>query len=173
MNESEIATLDNLSRRFWEEWAARLGPPVPVRIDRAVWEILLRAAKTAKDPINKPRVFRLLMKRRVPRHVVLASELANVTRTERGIIRWVEGGYPSTSEPLRKGGNAFIRGDTQLRFDDAWWMGREQTDLRVLLAKSAEAIRVSAWWVRGGVGKSEGTSETNGELWSVRLLIGD
>lgn len=32
----------------------------------------------------------------------------------------------STSD---QGGNAFIRGDAQLDLRDAWWMGREQTDL--------------------------------------------
>lgn len=148
-----------------------MGSPVPVKIDKAVWETLLGATERTTDPSSKSRVFRLFMKRRTPRHVVRASEIASVTRTERGIIRWKEGGYPALSESERKGGNAFIRGDIDFRLDDAWWMGREQTDLRILIAKKEERILMSAWWARGGTGGTDSKSETNGEVLQVKLLL--
>ncbi len=86
-------------------------------------------------------------------------------------MRWTEGGYPALSEPLRKGGNAFIRGDVDLATHDAWWMGREQTDLRILLAGEADTVIASAWWARAGTSGLHSRHETDGEVMPVRLLI--
>lgn len=167
----DVTLLDSATRRLWEEWTGRAGPPVPVKVDKAVWETLLLAVKTAVNPVHNPQVFRLFMKRRTPRHVVSASKIEKVWRTKRGIIRWEERGYPSLSESLRKGGNAFIRGDTHFRLDDAWWMGREQTELRILLAAETGEVEVTAWWARGGTGSASNAGESDGELWRVKLLI--
>jgi len=170
---AEIATLNDISRKHWENWTRQMGPPVPVIIDPKVWYIVLQAALSTTDPVNNPRVFRLFMKRGNPRHVVHASEIEEVWTSEQGAIRWSEGGYPSVSEPTRKGGNAFVQGDVQIQLGDAWWMGREQTDLRILLAKKANTILVSAWWARaGGRRGSPGRNDTDGALWPVLLLVG-
>lgn len=94
------------------------GPPVPVAIARDVWDLLIDATLTT-DPVERPGVFRLLMPRGEPRRVVRAVEIPSVSRNERGIVRWNEGGYPALREPIRKGGNAFIRGDVDLASHDA------------------------------------------------------
>jgi hypothetical protein len=153
-----------------ESWTAIDGPPVPVVISSAVWGVLLDAALATEDPQRKPRVFRLFMPRGQPRTVVHATEIAPVWRSERGILRWKEGGYPPTSEPLRKGGNAFVRGDVDLATHDAWWMGREQTDLRILLRREGEGIVFSAWWARAGTAGLRSRQETDGEVMPVLLL---
>ena len=54
---------------------------------------------------------------------------------------------------------------------DAWWMGREQTDLRILLARDADTVIVSAWWARGGTVGLRSRHETDGEVMPVRLLL--
>lgn len=155
-----------------ESWTAIDGPPVPVVISSAVWRVLIDAVLATEDPQNKPRVFRLFMPRGQPRTVVQATEIEPVWRNERGILRWKEGGYPPTSEPLRKGGNAFVRGDLELATHDAWWMGREQTDLRILLRRDGDdRVRFGAWWARGGTSGPGSRHETDGELLPVRLLV--
>lgn len=93
-------------------------------------------------------------------------------RNERGILRWNEGGYPPLGAAERKGGNAFVRGDVELATHDAWWMGREQTDLRILLQSDGDdRVAFGAWWARGGSGGLDSRHETDGELLPVRLLI--
>jgi hypothetical protein len=77
-----------------------------------------------------------------------------VWRNERGVLRWNEAGYPPLTAALRKGGNAFIRGDIELSAHDAWWMGREQTDLRLLFNREPDGIALAAWWARGGTSGS-------------------
>ena len=137
-----------------------------------MWEDLQHAARFIRDPRNHPRVFRLFMKRRSPRHVIGAVEITQVWRDERGkTIRWTETGYLSMKDPSRKGGNAFIRGDVEFVFSDAWWMARELTDLRLLLAEAGDQIQVAAWCSRG----SDLTDRhgTNGDVWPVHLLIGE
>lgn len=71
---------------------------------------------------------------------------------------------------MRKGGNAIIRDKVDLRPDDAWWMGREQTELRIILAYVDDLTLAAAWWGRGGTGGLK-AQETDGELWPVELLI--
>jgi hypothetical protein len=100
------------------------------------------------------------------------SEIETAWRTDRGIIRWHEGGYPDRTSTLRKGGNAFIRGDIRPNLADAWWMGREQTDLRILLRLTADSVEFSAWWARAGTLGSESAYESDGELLPVHLYIG-
>jgi hypothetical protein len=151
-------------------WQALDGPPVPVAIAHDVWDILTDAALTT-DREERPRVFRLLMPRAEPRRVVRSVEIPSVWRNERGILRWTEGGYPTLSEPLRKGGNAFIRGDVDLVTHDAWWMGREETDLRILLAHDVDSMLVSAWWARAGTTGLRRRHETDGEVLPVRLIL--
>jgi len=59
-----------------------------------------------------------------------------------------------------------------LTTDDAWWTGREQTDLRILLAKDDGSVLVSAWWARAGTSGLTSHHETDGQLMPVRLLFG-
>jgi hypothetical protein len=125
---------------------------------------------SSTDVVGQPKVFRLFMHRGQPRQVVKAVGIESVWRNERGILCWIEGGYPPLSEPLRKGGNAFIPGDAELTLDDAWWMGREQTDLRILLHRDGESVLVSALWARGQHWPCR-RHETGGEVLPVRLLI--
>jgi hypothetical protein len=104
--------------------------------------------------------------------VVRAVEIESVWRNEPGILRWNEGGYPPLSAAKRKGGNAFVRGDVDLTPDDAWWMGREQTDLRILLRRDGDdRVVFGAWWARGGTNGLASRHETDGELLPVRLLV--
>lgn len=135
---------------------------MPVVIDANVWRVLERGVASNTDPQKNPRVFRLFMRRGSPRRVIEATEIGRVSRDERGTIRWKEGEYPLKSGTFRKGGNAFIRGDVNLRLSDAWWMGREQTDLRLLLAKAGEKIQIAAWWSRGGTGGSPANTKQTG-----------
>jgi hypothetical protein len=74
--------LDDAAQRDWEQWTSQIESDVPVKMNRAVWEVFLVTARTTIDPINKPRVFRSLMKRQVPRHVVDAKELEKKTYGE-------------------------------------------------------------------------------------------
>jgi hypothetical protein len=153
-------------------WQSSDGPPVPVAIRGQVWDEIVAATDGAADPRGAPVVFRLFMARGRPREVIALTRIESVWRTARGILRWNEGGYPRLTEPTRKGGNAVIRGDVDLRPDDAWWMGREQTDLRLLLRRMGEdIIEVGAWWARGGTGGLGAGHETDGEFMPVRLLI--
>jgi len=66
------------------------------------------------------------------------SKIKDVYINDLGCMRWREVGYPSSDKKFRKGGNAFIRGDTHITYEDAYWMGREQTELRILLNKHTE-----------------------------------
>jgi len=168
IGETEIIFINGPFETKWKEWHSKEGPPVPLKVEKDVWDTLLTAVFEASDPVKKPRVFRLFMKRREPRHVIHTSEILEVYRTQRGIVRWKEGKYPPITESFRKGGNFFVRGDVRLEFHDAWWMGRELTDLRILMAKEKDnKIRISAWWSRGDSSKNG----TNGELWPVKLLV--
>jgi len=154
------------------DWSGLRGPPVPVIIDKAVWDELISATISTPDPVNKPRVFRLFMKRGKPRHVIKTNEIKEIWRNSRGVIRWKKDEYKERSEPTRKGGNAFIHGDVKIQLVDAYWMGKEQTDLRISMVKEQNnEIRVSAWWSRGGTSGLSGKHETDGELWPVKLLI--
>lgn len=171
---TQLGRLDLATRDEFGAWRSRLGPPVPVIVAAEAWETLLEAARATSDPVAAPRVFRLFMRRGQPREVVAATEVEPVWRNARGVLRWKEGGYPSLAERLRKGGNAFIRGDTQLTTHDAWWMGREQTDLRLLLAGAGKGpVSVAAWWARAGTPGLGNSLETDGELWPVSLLVAD
>lgn len=155
-----------------ESWRGIDGAPVPVAVAATVLARLVEAALEAPDPIRAPRVFRLFMRRGEPRLVVRCVEIESAWRNERGVLRWNEGGYPPLSAAERKGGNAFIRGDLDLTTHDAWWMGREQTDLRILLKREArDRIAFSAWWARGGTTGLNGRHETDGEVLPVRLLV--
>lgn len=148
-------------------WRSENGPPVPVAIDEKVWNILVNAVIGTSDPANNPRVFRLYMQRHRPRHVIETSEIEDVWMNL-GVIRWEERGFPARNEPIRKGGNCFIRGDVKLNLTDAWWMGRELTDLRILMMiEENKKIVLSAWWSRGNLGPNG----TNGNLWPVKLII--
>jgi hypothetical protein len=141
-------------------------------MDTDVVATLISAVDEKMDEIAHPRVFRLFMPRREPRNVVGVAEIEEVERNANGIVRWNEGPYPPRSEPLRKGGNAFVRGDIDLRLHDAWWMGREQTDLRLLLMSGNEAeVLFRAWWSRAGTGGLRSRWETDGDVWPVRLIV--
>lgn len=154
-------------------WRAdRDGPPVPVLVERAVWQRLVSNALLTSDHVERPRVFRLLMRRRFPCHVVDASEIRHVQLGPRGVIRWEEGQYPASKEPIRKGGNAFIRQDAKLLPVDAWWMGDEKTDVRILIAGHNNVISVSAYWARKNPMGNLGQYGSDGEPWPVKLLIG-
>ncbi|HEC36538.1 MAG TPA: hypothetical protein ENI39_08395 [Anaerolineae bacterium] len=172
VNGTELKPFNEVTRNEWGAWRGLMGPPVPVVINADIWQRLIEAILETDDPIKQPRVFRLFMRRGKPRRVVEATEIQQVYRNERGTVRWTEGRYPPKTAPLRKGGNAFIRGDVQLTLRDAWWMGREQTDLRILLAEVSGEIQVAAWWSRAGTSGLSSKHETDGELWPVRLLIG-
>lgn len=50
-------------------------------------------------------------------------------------------------------------------------MGREQTDLRILLARDADSVLVSAWWARAGTTGLHSRHETDAEVMPVRLLL--
>jgi hypothetical protein len=166
---TRISRADQRNERYWREWRSQDGPPVPVWIDCGVWNTLVQAAHDTADPVGRPRVFRLFMRRGQPRRVWRTSEIERVRIGRGGVIRWEEGGYPSLKEPLRKGGNCFIRGSAEIGLADAWWMGREQTDLRVLLARRRRGrLLVSAWWSR-----RDSRNGTDGELWPVRVIIGE
>jgi hypothetical protein len=137
------------------------------------WSSKAAFGRPSADPTATPCVFRFLMPRGEARQVVATLEIEHVWRNERGVLRWEEGPYPTRAEPLRKGGNAFLRGDVAIRYDDAWWMGREQTDLRILLAREPDEVVVSASWARAGVAGLGGHHETDGELLAVELLLRD
>jgi hypothetical protein len=155
-----------------EAWRGLDGPPVPVVIAGTVWDSLVQAALETPDPVQTARVFRLFMRRGEPRFVVRCVEIESVSRSQRGILRWNEGGYPPLSAAERKGGNALIRGDIELAPHDAWWMGREQTDLRILLRREGDdRVEFGAWWARGGTSGLGSRHETDGELLPVRLLV--
>ena len=154
----------------WKAWVGREGPPVPVIIEPSVWQELVVAALTSQPPIHVPRVYRLFMPRGEPRRVAALSEIVRVWATERGVTRWEEEGYPSRAARQRKGGNAFIQDRTELGLRDAWWMGREQTDLRLFLSPHSAELEVAAWWGRGGTVGLRG-QETDGDLWPVELLL--
>lgn len=171
IGDTKVGKMSRSARETWNTWRGVEGPPVPVVILSQVFEELLQAARELRDPLENARVYRLFMRRRSPRRVVDATRIERVWRNEHGVLRWEEGGYPSRTEPLRKGGNAFIRGDVQVNFSDAWWMGREQTDLRILLGHSLQRIDISAWWARGGTTGLAGKHETDGELWPVHLIV--
>lgn len=169
---TQVANFDDEDNKdYWSNWSGLVGPPVPVIINNSSWEVLVEAAISTLNPTNKPRVFRLFMERGDPRYVVSVSEIKDVWKNNRGVIRWKEGEYPNLSSPLRKGGNAFIKGDIRFKFTDAWWMGREQTDLRILLTRQYGMIVISAWWCRAGSFGLAGKHETDGEIWPVKLLI--
>jgi len=161
---TEFKPFDEVTRNEWSAWRGIIGPPVPVVINVDVWQRLTKAVLETDDPVKRPRVFRLFMRRGKPRYVVDVTEIQQVYQNDRGALRWTEGGYPPRTAPLRKEGNAFIRGDVQLTLRDAWWMGREQTDLRILLTESAGRIQVAAWWSRAGTSGFSGKHETDGEL---------
>ncbi len=169
----KVSILNDSSEEGWKRWTSRRGGPVPVKIAKEVWDELVQTTLSIHEPANNPRVFRLFMPRGEPRHVVAMKAIQQVWQTDRGIIRWKEEGYPGPEAKLRKGGNAFIRGNIKLKHDDAWWMGRELTDLRILLANESGKLMFTAWWVRGGTGKSGSTAETNGEVLPVQLIISD
>ena len=156
----------------WGSWTSASGPPVPITIASNTLLSLVDAAHEASDAAGMPRVYHLFMRRGTPRAVVRADEITAVWRGDRGVIRWNEGGYPATTEPLRKGGNAFIRGDLEMTFSDAWWMGNEETDLRILLARgSNERVLVTGAWARKASGRHLGAHDTDGDLWPIRLQV--
>jgi hypothetical protein len=159
------------ARTAWEDWRGTVGPPVPVIIEPHVWQVLRKSAISTRDPLQNPKVFRLFMRRRSPRHVIEATEIKQVWRNQRGVIRWKEGEYPLKSGTLRKGGNAFLRGDVILSLNDAWWMGMERTDFRILMQVESDTIKLGAWWARGGSGGLGTKYETDGDVRPVRLLI--
>jgi hypothetical protein len=169
---SELGSLEESSRAAWERWRGTQGPPVPVIIDALVWKMLIDCIAATPDPSASPRVVRLFMRRGQPRQVVAAANIETVWRNERGVLRWNEGGYPPLTAALRKGGNAFVRGDVDLSPHDAWWMGREQTDLRLLFDRKPTGIVLAAWWARGGTSGLASAAETDGEPWPVRILVG-
>jgi hypothetical protein len=158
------------SAEWFASWRAVDGPPVPIAISASVWQVLTEAVRATADPVAHARVFRLFLRRGEPRHVVRATEIESAWRNERGVLRWNEGGYPPLGEALRKGGNASIRGDTDVELHDAWWMGREQTDLRILLAQRDGEVTFTAWWARAGTSGLMTHHATDGEPMAVRLL---
>lgn len=165
-----VEPLSSETEQRWAAWRGMSGPPVPVIVEMPVWETLVSEAREMPIPIQRPRVFRLFMRRRQPRRVLALEEIVSVWTNERGVFRWNEGGYPALSEQHRKEGNAFIRNQVELRLDDAWWIGREQTELRVILSREGARVLVGAWWGRGGTGGLKG-QETDGELWPVEMLL--
>ena len=168
VGETELTFNQGKIEKVLNNWQSKDGPPIPVVIEKEVWDILVNAVINTPDSANHPRVFRLYMKRGKPRHVIKTSEIEEVWLNARGIIRWKEGRYPSIKGPLRKGGNCFIRDDVELYLHDAWWMGRELTDLRILMSiEKNKTIVISAWWSRGDSSKNG----TDGELWPVKLIL--
>jgi len=171
MGGTELVRFDPATEKAWRVWRAHDGPPVPIIVEAEILEAHVEAARVAADPFTNPRVFRLFMRRGRPRQVVHSSEIATVWRTSRGVLRWNEGGYPPLAAALRKGGNTIIRGDVELAAHDVWWMGREQTDLRILLCASGDSVALGAWWARAGVVSSGDSLGTDGEPWPVRLIV--
>lgn len=159
-----------------DAWRSGNPSPVPVLVSSQVWDTLCEAASSLGPP-DPPTVYRLFMVRGKARHVVAASRIRDTWQAPYGVTRWQEGGYPSRFERLRKGGNAFVRTDAELRLSDVWWMAREQTDLRIIFAPSASRVmKVSAWWVRGSDaqrvrGSAQGRYDTQGTPLPVHLLI--
>ena len=168
---STVEWLSEETKKAFIEWRGEKGPPVPVIIRRDVLDKLQDALRQTTDPTSRPRVFRLFAERGQPRRVVMLSEIEDVWKNKFGTIRWTEEGYPNDKSKPRKGGNAFLRGDTDLSIHDAWWMGREQTESRLLLRMGEGGkIHLSAWYGRGGARLGNRT-ETDGDVWPARLLI--
>ena len=157
-------------RAAWFRWTGADGPPVPVLIPEDVLRTLGAALAEPGDLARQPRVFRLFMPRGNPREVTDCAEIEEVWLGHFETIRWREGGYPPTTEALRKGGNAFLRGDVEFQLRDAWWMGREQTDLRLLAASDPAGVRIGAWWARAGA-SGELKHSSDGDVWPVRLIV--
>lgn len=160
-----------------DEWKSGDGGPVPVLVASRVWVHLVEAAGQPVAEGSRAAVFRLFMIRGEARHVVELSPITETWLAPYGITRWKEGGYPSRVERLRKGGNAFLRSDANLKLSDVWWMAREQTDLRIILAPIGPGrASLGAWWVRGSdnqkvKGLAAGRFDTQGTPLPVHLLV--
>ncbi len=168
---TELEFINENAENIINKWNSKNNdPPVPVGIEKKVWDKLIEEVMNTNDAIKNPRVFCLFMKKGKPRYVVETKEIEKekIRINRRGIIRWEIKKYPARESPNRIGGICFIRGDVQLKLDDAWWMGRELTDLRILLNKKDEkTIEVLACWSRG----STSGNGTDGEVCPVKLII--